>query len=497
VHLRVVGADGKTLPARIYLQASDGRSYAPDGGFHRVMAQTETHYFHTTGEAEVEVPAGQTTIEAMHGYEWRPATAVAQVPANGVQSVTLRLERLIDMAQRGWYSGETHGHDLHQGLQGLSHEEFFNQLLAEDVNVFNAMIHMDGTRLMGRWEDLTGKPHPLSTPTHILQYGEEYRGSLGHLGLIGIKRYLLPFNNGVGGTTFNQPVLDASYIDTTHAQGGIAGFPHPFSAHITRPSGLSGSLIPVNAALGKGDYFDIAAMSSDEMASVEVYYRLLNCGFRIAAGGGTDNFADTGRDPPPAVDRTYVKVSGPFNLASWMAGIKALHTFVTTGPLVFLDVAGKQPGDELALSGDGAASVHVRAEVISIPPVDTLEIIVNGQVAAVMQATDKKHVLFDGQVPVPLGGWVAARARGPASRYVGDSYAFAQTSPVYVVRNGTRYTSSEDARFLGEAVDALWARVMDAKWHTAADSARFHAGILEARAVYRRIEEQPVAKASR
>jgi hypothetical protein len=180
-----------------------------------------------------------------------------------------------------------------------------------------------------------------------------------------------------------------------------------------------------------------------------------------------------------------------------MAGIKALHTFVTTGPLLFLDVAGKQPGDELALSGDGAASVHVRAEVISIPPVDTLEIIVNGQVAAVAQVTDKNHVLFDGQVPVPLGGWVAARARGPASRYVGDSYAFAQTSPVYIVRNGTRYTSSEDARFLGEAVDALWARVMDAKWHTPADSAHFHAGILEARAVYRRIEEQPMAKASR
>ena len=32
---------------------------------------------------------------------------------------------------------------------------------------------------MGRWDDLTGKPHALSTREHILQYGEEFRGSSG------------------------------------------------------------------------------------------------------------------------------------------------------------------------------------------------------------------------------------------------------------------------------------------------------------------------------
>ena len=44
----------------------------------------------------------------------------------------------------------------------------------------------------------------------------------------------------------------------------------------------------MNLALGLGDYYDIGALFSDERASADYYYRLLNAGFRIAATGGTD-----------------------------------------------------------------------------------------------------------------------------------------------------------------------------------------------------------------
>ena len=107
--------------------------------------------------------------------------------------MTIQLTRLVDLPARGWYSGDSHVHDLHQGF-GLTHESFFRQLVAEDLNVTHALIHMDGTRLMGRWADLTGKPHPLSTSTHILQYGQEFRGGLGHIGMVGMREFILPFN---------------------------------------------------------------------------------------------------------------------------------------------------------------------------------------------------------------------------------------------------------------------------------------------------------------
>ena len=483
---RVLGADGRPTSARVYPLAADKRAYAPDGGFHRVIAATETHYFHTTGTFELEVPAGAFALEAMKGFEYRPVSTTVQVPAGGVVDVTLRLARLLDAPARGWYSGDTHIHDLHQGRFGLSHEHFFNQLTAEDLRITNALIHMDGTRLMGRWSDLTGKPHPLSTRDHILQYGQEFRGSLGHISMIGVSRFVLPFTAGNPNTAYAQPELDIPYLDGARQQGGIAGYVHPYNNPVRQPAGGAGILIPVDIALGKGDFYDIGALVSDEVGSAEMYYRFLNCGFRIAATSGTDNFSDVWRDPPPGADRAYVQVRGPLSLESWIDGIKAQRTFGTTGPLLFLEVEGTGPGEEIALTGADRRELTVTVEAVSIAPLDKLEVIVNGRVAATATPADPHKVSFNGSVAVPLGGWIAARVVGPPSRYISDSYAFAQTSPVYVVRDGTRFTSAEDATFLRDVVDAIWARVdsQQTRWRTTADREKFKAAIDQARAVY-------------
>jgi TolB protein len=360
--------------------------------------------------------------------------------------------------------------------------------------VTNALIHMDGTRLMGRWADLTGKPHPLSTREHILQYGQEFRGSLGHIALLGIGRYVLPFTSGNPNTAYAQPELDATYLDAAREQGGIAGYLHPYNRAAEQPSGYAGTLIAVDAALGKGDFYDIGALVSDEIASAGFYYRLLNCGFRIAATSGTDNFSDVWRDPPPGADRTYARIDGPLSLRTWMDAIKAQRTFGTTGPLVFFTAGGKGPGEEIALEGAAPGAVQVEAEAVSIAPMETLDVIVNGSVARTIRpAGDPHRVSFDGKVAVPDGGWVAIRVLGPPSKYVSDSYAFAQTSPVYVVRDGKRWTSAEDASFLGQVVDAIWARVDGprARWRTPAEREKFKAAVDRARSVYLEIAGRP------
>ena len=276
---------------------------------------------------------------------------------------------------------------------------------------------MDGTRLMGRWGDLTGKPHPLSTADHILQYGEEFRGSLGHISMIGIGKYILPFTGGNGNTVYAQPELDGKYIDAARAQGGIAGFVHPYNSASRQPSGYAGTLIAVDAALGKGDFYDIGALVSDEIASAEFYYRLLNCGFRIAATSGTDNFSDVWRDPPPGADRAYVKIRGPLSLRAWMDGVKAGRTFGTTGPLLFLEVEGKEPGDEIALSDSAPASLRVKADASSIAPLEKLEVVVNGKVAQTVKVTGNgRPPRLPGRSIAAAGRWVAARVVGPPSR---------------------------------------------------------------------------------
>jgi TolB protein len=170
-----------------------------------------------------------------------------------------------------------------------------------------------------------------------------------------------------------------------------------------------------------------------------------------------------------------------------MDGIRAQRTFGTTGPLVFFTVGGKGPGEQLDLPAGGAQELAVSADAVSIAPMDRLDVIVNGRVAGMVKRAGDGHTLsFRGKVPVPDGGWVAIRVVGPSSKYVTDSYAFAQTSPVYVVRGGSRWTSPEDAKFLAQVVDAVWARVDGprARWRTPAERDRFKAAIDQARAVY-------------
>jgi len=488
VRLRVLDARGRVVPARVYVDASDGRAYSPDGAFHRAMMVFDRQYFHTAGEAELELPVGRATIEALRGWEYRPKAVTVDVAAGVTRRVTIALDRLADLPARGWYSGDTHVHDLHQGF-GLTHEAFFLELTAEDLHVTNALIHMDGTRLMGRWSDLTGKPSPLSTPTHILQYGEEFRGGLGHISMLGTHEFVLPLVAGENRTAYGQPALEIPYLAGARAQGGLAGFAHPYTAAPRQPAAAASTLIALDVALGLGDYYDIGALYSDELGSADFYYRLLNAGFRLPATGGTDQFSDVWRDPPPGSDRTFARVDGPLSVSSWLGAIKRGRTFMSTGPLLFIDVDGRQPGDEIDVAGGAPPTVHVRANAVSITPIDSLQIVVNGAVVQTVAraGADSGTITFDGRVAMPKGGWIAARVIGPPSRYVGDDYAFAHTGPVYVVRGGTRYVRAQDVDFLSRTVDAIWSRVEPGPWRSPAERDRFRAAVDSAKAVYARL----------
>jgi hypothetical protein len=262
---------------------------------------------------------------------------------------------------------------------------------------------------------------------------------------------------------------------------------HPYTSAPRTPANAAATLTALDVALGLGDYYDIGALYSDELGSADFYYRLLNAGFRIPATGGTDNFSDVWLDPPPGSDRTFAHLTGPLNMQNWMDAIKRGRTFFSTGPLLMLTVDGREPGDEIVLAAAAPAAMRVKADVTSIVPVDTLEILVNGEVVQTVRATDPLRVSFDGPIAVPLGGWVAARATGPKSKYIGDDYAFAQTSPVYVVRGGQKYLKVEDVQFLLQTIDAIWTRVERSRWRSDADRDAFKASVDKARAVYQKL----------
>lgn len=88
-----------------------------------------------------------------------------------------------------------------------------------------------------------------------------------------------------------------------------------------------------------------------------------------------------------------------------------------------------------------------------------------------------------------------AVSSGPKSTYPGDDYAFAQTSPVFLVRGGRRFIKTSDVQFLADTVDVIWARVERARWRSEAERQTFRAAIVRSVAFYRTLLKQESAGA--
>ena len=456
---RVLGPDGNIVPARIQILGSDGRGYVPADAFHRVSPANEIHYFHSTGEFEVTVPAGDVRVEALRGFEWIPADETIFVTADQTVTVELRMERLSDPGQSNWVSGDTHVHDLHEGRYGLSQRAFFDQLRADDLHVTNDLIHMDGTKVMGRWGDLTGEDYSGSNDGYVLRYNQEFRGSLGHVGLLGVDEFIMPLIGGTSGSPYPADGLKLMYLDSIRALGGIGGFMHPYtvgSGTTGTPEWAAQSDISIHTILGRGDFYDIVSIASDELASADMYYHMLNVGVRLPATGGTDNFSNVWRDPSGGTARTYARLDGPISWRTWIEAVRAGRTIATNGPLLFAKVDGQEPGSELS----SRSSVTVEVDLATIAPVEVIEIIVDGEVARTISVREGQQQLnMQESIPVEGSRWVAVRARGGKARYSGDSYTFAHTTPVYFTDAPPNGASRVSADFLAAVIEEIWQRV--------------------------------------
>ena len=107
----------------------------------------------------------------------------------------------------------------------------------------------------------------------------------------------------------------------------------------------------LDVALGKVDSIDV--MGSNHVATMPLWYRLLNCGFHVPASAGTDCFLNRVRSRLPGQDRVYVHVDGEFNYERWIESLKAGRTFVTNGPMFDFHVNDVMPGDTIKLAGPG------------------------------------------------------------------------------------------------------------------------------------------------
>ena len=110
VHVRLL-RDNAPTAARVTIEGSDGGSYGPAGAALRKAKRGES-YFYADGAFDVEPPSGRVRMTVSGGLETIPQ--VVTVDAAADTELSVRMPRWIDMAARGWYSGDSHVH-LHTG----------------------------------------------------------------------------------------------------------------------------------------------------------------------------------------------------------------------------------------------------------------------------------------------------------------------------------------------------------------------------------------------
>lgn len=464
--LKIVVRDAETnqaTPCRINVVGPDGNFYQPPANDLTPYALTGQwpragrgnredkapiryygRFFYSRGESTVEVPPGPVRVEVWKGLEYCPRTVAVDARAGNEQMVEIDLSPPTAMDQLGYWSGDVHLH-LRRSSDA-DDQRIFDLLDAEDIG-YGAVLAFNEPAgpYAGFMESMaTAQSRGLgigsirSRGKRQIVSGQEYRSSTyGHLNLYLRDDLVL---TGVRANADDWP-LYGEIGRQTQLAGGYACYAHGGYAQAIYADLVRGNINAVEL-LQFGVYRGIGLAD---------WYRVLNAGFRLPCTGSSDY---------PACRKlgdclTYVFHEGSPTFPQWLRAAAEGRSFVTTGPLVLLEVGDRRPGDIVRLEKDDTARLVARVRVrCEVAPVTHVQLIVGGRVAHQWQpsAEDaRQHWLeFEAPVEAAASSWVAARAFSKSP--LGEPDAEAHTNPIYIYRDGK-------APFDTAAVDALIERI--------------------------------------
>ncbi len=311
VTLRVVERGShKLVAAKLHVHGAQGEYLSPVDR-HRIVNPTWFEDYsvdfanqglhsctYISGETVIDLPLGKVYIEVSKGFEIRPVRKVIEISPD-TQEVTIEVERLLRWRERGWVTADTHVHFLSPGsalLEGA----------AEGVNIINLLASQWG-ELMTNVGDFDGRSTWSSREgggeqEYLVRVGTENRQHvLGHISLLGYRgRIIAPMTTGgPDESALGDPVgcLLTQWARQCHRQGGLVvvpHFPNPRAEHAA--SIVSGEIDAIEMTSWENLYDGIDPYSLSD------WYRYLNCGYQLAAVGGTDKMS---ADTPVGAVRTY------------------------------------------------------------------------------------------------------------------------------------------------------------------------------------------------
>jgi len=487
------------LSCRAWVSVGDKRFFNPAAKSCTPYARDRS--FSCDGHFIIKIPAGKAVVHIERGKEYLPVDKEVIIVKNQTTEVDITLKRWISMYKEGWYSSDMH---CHFGLDNL---EILKQLaLADDINlepILTLWNHQRSSTPNEKWPDWQTGPSVYADTTHMVslrnqeieRIGGDAFESVGALLMFGLTEPVrMPMRNSKypcdavlgreAKRSSPQCIIDTDKpIWGENVIGVALGLFDSVQVchnHYHRDSTLRLGWGMAADDTDRQDYW-----GEDELfyRTNLTYYRFLNCGFRLAATGGS---AMGVMSVPLGYNRTYAKLNGPLTEANYLKAIRAGRTFATSGPMLILTANGLDCGSEIQYSIRSEEPVRIKAEVRSIQPLNSLELVSNGKV---IKKIDLKNLspspMFKGSLIVELkplrSGWLAARAifTGPDGHM-----RQAHTSPVYIAVDGKPTASKADAEYMIRWIDRLL-QVADKPGRYSSDTQR-----AEVRAIFRKARQE-------
>ncbi len=447
-------ATGRSIPCTV--------SIRPAGGAAITDHPSYTGGFRSAGTFEKDVPPGRVTITVARGFDYAAQRREIDLRDGERRALTFRLTRRTPLRQMGWVTGDSHVHMVH-GERKVQVDFAYVALAARAEG-------LDYLSLCQHWnvpeetpEELDAACRRVSTPDFRLLWNLEapknyWRGDVSHcaghgwtLGMRGRApdgRDAIAELLAMSAWDYERekpPTPNFESHAFIHSLGGIVSYSHPHRWWWGAWGGKAGfpleehkrisnmaQELPFNTVAGP-TYDSIDIMMQPQERGVnekaqKLWFMLLNHGYRIAGTASSDTTFDNPGGGVPGKVRVYTDVTGAPSPEAIASAMKAGHNFITSGPLLLLDIGGREPGDTLRLDGPRKILVTLRAWPAAVPGarLTRVELVRNGTVVRSLEAAPAGgESRFRFTIAEDAPAWYIARCFGPTPDEV------AITNPVY------------------------------------------------------------------
>ncbi len=377
IPLEISDDNGTPTTASLLFRDTMGRVYpnpikrlAPDFYF-------QPQVYRHSGET-ISLPTGSYEVTYTGGPEYILETKHFSVNGQEPDKLALHLQRWIDPAKFGWYSGDNHIHPAgcshyENPTEGVTPEDMFRQTIGEHLNVGASLIW--GPCFYSQEQFFRGRAdQPMSTSRCLLHYDLEVSGfpssHAGHLVLLDLKHLTYPNTKRIE----DWPTWDLPILRWAKSQDATVGFAHSGWGLKVDGTDLPNYQVPGFDSIGANEYIVdvtypntvdfISAGDTPYVWELSIWYHTLNVGFRTKLSGETDF---------PCIDdrrvgegRTYARLTQPLTYAKYIEAVHNGASYVSDGRSHLMDVTvnGQSLGardSEVKLATPGSVHLSVNA----------------------------------------------------------------------------------------------------------------------------------------